>query len=190
MSRICYKSMVMLLCVTFIFALIGKNCPIETSYANANSINYKSECYYVNPKGVKPKKIEKEVNQKTETEVPESKSTYISDSDINLIALITMAEAEAESEEGKRLVIDTILNRVDSTHFPNTVTDVIYQPNQFESVWNSRVDRCEIKDSIKELVLEELENRLNYDVIFFTAGKYSDYGVPMFQLGHHYFSRY
>ena len=32
--------------------------------------------------------------------------------DIELIAIVTMAEAEGECEEGKRLVIDTILNRV------------------------------------------------------------------------------
>lgn len=51
--------------------------------------------------------------------------------DISLIALVTMAEAEGECEEGKRLVIDTILNRVDSEHFPNSVYDVIYQRNQF-----------------------------------------------------------
>ena len=35
----------------------------------------------------------------------------MSEEDISLIALITMAEAEGECEEGKRLVIDTILNR-------------------------------------------------------------------------------
>ena len=30
--------------------------------------------------------------------------------DVELIALVTMAEAEGECEEGKRLVIDTVLN--------------------------------------------------------------------------------
>ena len=37
----------------------------------------------------------------------------LSDEEIRLIALVTMAEAEGEPELGKRLVIDTILNRVD-----------------------------------------------------------------------------
>ena len=32
-------------------------------------------------------------------------------------------------------------------------------------------------------VYEELESRTNYDVVFFTAGEYSAYGVPMFQVG-------
>ena len=37
----------------------------------------------------------------------------ISDEELELLALVTMAEAEDESELGKRLVIDTVLNRVD-----------------------------------------------------------------------------
>lgn len=110
--------------------------------------------------------------------------------DIYLIALVTMAEAEGECEEGKRLVIDTILNRVDSEHFPNSVYDVVYQRNQFSSVWSERIDRCEVNENICELVREELRSRTNTDVIFFRARKYSKYGVPMFQVGNHYFSSY
>lgn len=121
-------------------------------------------------------------SEKEESTVPEE--------DIELIALVTMAEAEGECEEGKRLVIDTILNRVDSEHFPDTVHDVIYQPNQFSSMWNGRVDRCEVREDICQLVREELISRMNYEVMFFTAGEYSAYGVPMFQVEHHYFSSY
>lgn len=110
--------------------------------------------------------------------------------DISLIALVTMAEAEGECEEGKRLVIDTILNRVDSEHYPNNVYEVIYQENQFSSIWNGRIDRCEVRDDICELVREELKSRTNTDVIFFTAGEYSKYGIPMFQVENHYFSSY
>ena len=43
--------------------------------------------------------------------------TLLPQEDIELIALVTMAEAEGECKEGKRLVIDTILNRVDSVYF-------------------------------------------------------------------------
>ncbi len=123
-------------------------------------------------------------------DISESSAEEIAEEDISLIALVTMAEAEGECEKGKRLVIDTILNRMDSEHFPDTVYDVIYQPYQFSSMWNGRVDRCEVRDDICQLVKEELEVRTNYDVIFFSAGCYSDYGVPMFQVEHHYFSSY
>ena len=126
-----------------------------------------------------------ETEELTTEAIPE-----MSREDVELIALVTMAEAEGECEEGKRLVIDTVLNRMDSEYFPDTVYEVIYQPNQFSSMWNGRVDRCEVREDICELVYEELESRTNYDVVFFTAGEYSAYGVPMFQVGNHYFSKY
>lgn len=126
-----------------------------------------------------------------ETEQPEIAEEFpLSDYEIELLALVVMAEAEGESEEGKRLVIDTILNRVDSEHFPNTVEGVVYQPNQFTSMWNGRVDRCYVMDDICQLVREELESRTNYDVIYFTAGHYGEYGSHMFPVGNHYFSSY
>lgn len=112
----------------------------------------------------------------------------LSQEEINLIALITMAEAEGESEYGKRLVIDTILNRVDHDRFPDSVNDVIYQKNQFSCVTNGRVDRCYVRDDICQLVKEELQSRTNSDVIFFTAGKYGKFGTPLFQEGNHYFA--
>ena len=114
----------------------------------------------------------------------------ISSDDIDLIALVTMAEAEGESEDGKRLVIDTILNRVEHAHYPDRVSEVVYQPNQFTSMWNGRVERCSITDEIRELVKEELQERKDHEVIFFTAGEYGRYGTPMFQVGNHYFSSY
>ena len=110
--------------------------------------------------------------------------------EIELIALVTMAEAEGECEYGQRLVIDTILNRVDDPHFPDTVHEVVYQKNQFSSMWNGRVDRCYVKEELVDLVKGELRNRTNYDVAFFRTERYSDYGVPMFQVEHHYFSSY
>ena len=113
----------------------------------------------------------------------------VSNEDIELLALVTMAEAEGESEEGKRMVIDTILNRVDSERFDNTISEVIYAPNQFTSMWNGRVDRCYVADDICQLVIEELTNRTNYDVLYFTAYQYGAYGTPMFQIGNHYFSK-
>lgn len=139
--------------------------------------------------------VSEEIPRETEEIIFEEETLVVEEEllpeeDIRLIALVTMAEAEGESEEGKRLVISTILNRVDSEHFPNTVHDVVYQPNHFSSVWNGRIDRCEVRDDIYKLVEEELKNRSDYDVIFFTAGAYGKYGNPMFQVGNHYFASY
>ena len=37
--------------------------------------------------------------------------------------------------------------------------------NQFSSIWNGRIDRCEVRDDICQLVMEELQSRTNMDVI-------------------------
>lgn len=110
-----------------------------------------------------------------------------SEDEIELLALVTVAEAEGESEYGKRLVIDTILNRVDSESFPNTIRGVIYHKNQFTSMWNGRTKRCVVTDDVRQLVREELISRTNNEVLYFTAGGYGQYGTPAFQVGNHYF---
>lgn len=121
---------------------------------------------------------------------PDPEPITMSQEDIELIALVTMAEAEGESEFGKRLVIDAILNRVDHEKFPNTVHDVIYAPNQFTSMWNGRADRCYVREDICELVKEELVHRTNDDVVFFNANGFPSYGEPVAIVGNHYFLSY
>ena len=127
-----------------------------------------------------------EVEQPVEKVEPEE--PVMSEKDIELIALVTMAEAEGESELGKRLVIDTILNRIDSKRWPDTARGVIYQPSQFTSMWNGRIDRCRVREDIVQLVREELESRTNSKCVFFRTGRYSDYGTPLLKEDHHYFS--
>ena len=132
-----------------------------------------------------------EVTSMTFLAEPEQKpapETPLSKSEIDLIALVTMGEAEGESEEVKRLVIDTILNRVDNEQWPDTVTEVIYQPNQFEVMWNGRLDRCYVIEDIRQLVIEESINRTNSEVVYFRTKRYSSFGTPLFQVGNHYFS--
>lgn len=113
----------------------------------------------------------------------------LSEEEVNLIAQLVMAEAEGQPEEGKRMVIDVVLNRVDNSHYPDNVTDVIYEPAQFSPMWNGRFERCHVKHDIKELVMDELLNRTNYEVMYFNAWGYSKYGSPLFQIGDHYFSK-
>lgn len=112
------------------------------------------------------------------------------DEEIDLVALVTMAEAEGECELGKRLVIDTILNRVDHPDFPDTVHDVIYQPSQFTSMWNGRVDKCYVKEDIRALVIEEMTRRTDSEPLYFRTGQYSVYGTPLYKIENHYFSGY
>ena len=164
-----------------VFILCGSCMTVNTDAVAANTFNIEQPTF--NYEVIKLPSI-------STTEEPIKEEAQMTDKDIKLIALATMAEAEGECEEGKRLVIDTILNRVDSEYFPDTVQDVIYQPHQFSSMWNGRVERCEVREDICQLVKEEVKSRTNHNVMFFTAGGYSNYGTPMFQVEDHYFSSY
>lgn len=107
--------------------------------------------------------------------------------EVLLLMAITIVESGGECEEGQRLVIDSVLNRVDSPYFPDTITDVIYQPGAYAIEY---IDWHDIRDGIKQLVIEELKCRTNYDVIYFCSIDYNYYGTPLFQVGNHYFSSY
>lgn len=120
---------------------------------------------------------------------PEPEFKLTSD-EVDLIAWVTVGEAEGESEYGQRLVIDTILNRVENSHYPDNVYDVIYQKSQFSCTTDGRLERCEPNDAVRDLVLEEAQKRTNNQTIFFRTGKYSKYGEPLFKEGAHYFSAY
>lgn len=168
---------------------------ISTNYSSHASVNVAAPVIpaivseaSIETRNIEPLVIFTEEEEIVEEPTEEPVVSPLSQEDIDLLALVTMAEAEGEPDEGKRLVIDTILNRVDSEEFPNTVSGVIYQRHQFSSMWNGRVDRCYVKNDIRQLVIEESITRTNSDVIYFTAGKYGKYGTPMFRVSNHYFS--
>lgn len=164
-----FVTAMMLFCGSMTFA------PVEEAHAEAKAEEPKAPVYATCAINGEEVVMEKDI---------------LEESEINLIAFCVYGEAEGESEYGKRLAIDTILNRVDSPYFPDSVHEVIWQPNQFSCMWEARAEKCVVTDEIRNLVCEEMENRTNSEVMFFMAGCYSDYGVPMFQEGGHYFSSY
>lgn len=132
------------------------------------------------------------------TPITTESKVEVQETDIELLALTAITEAEGESEEGKRLVIDTVLNRVDDKHFPNTIRDVIFQKYQFSGMSGTRLEKCkrmfandkELKEYYCNLAREEMKSRINSEVVFFHADHYGKYGTPMFRVGNHYFSKY
>ncbi|GAB6181569.1 hypothetical protein JCM14036_28880 [Desulfotomaculum defluvii] len=61
--------------------------------------------------------------------------------ELALMASIIEAEAANEPYDGKVAVGAVILNRVENSEFPNTLSDVIYQESAFESVANNHYKR-------------------------------------------------
>lgn len=128
-----------------------------------------------------------EISEKTEKK--EDMFLGYTQNEIDILALTVMAEAESEPEYGQRLVIDTVLNRVDDKRFPDNIRDVVYQKSQYTGVTGSRVNKCYVRDDFRELVIEELANRTNYEVLYFRTKHYHNFGTPLFQVGGHYFSK-
>lgn len=88
-----------------------------------------------------------------------------------LLEKIVECEAGGESLEGKIAVANVVLNRIKSNKFPNTISGVIYQPNQFEpistGVINNKIPSAESKEAVKRALLGEQVVKPN--VLYFWA---------------------
>ena len=108
---------------------------------------------------------------------------------LELLAICVEAEAANQGIEGKRLVADVILNRVDSPLFPDNITDVITQPYHFTSYWDGAMDRAVPTEETFQAVQMELDHRSNTEILYFTAGEWPEYGTKWKQVGDHYFAK-
>ena len=79
-----------------------------------------------------------------------------------LLARIAMAEAEECNIQTKTLIIMTVLNRVWSDEFPDTIEEVIFQENQFSPIDNGRWDRAEPNEDCYEAVKVVMEAKYDY----------------------------
>ena len=66
---------------------------------------------------------------------------------IDLLARLINGEARGESYKGQVAVGAVVMNRVKSSEFPNTISGVIYQKNQFSCVTDGQLDKPISKDS-------------------------------------------
>lgn len=82
----------------------------------------------------------------TESEIEKENSIFVSssysESDYELLCEITYAEAGNQTEEQQVAAAATILNRVGSSIFPNTIKEVIMQKGQFASTRNGHIYAC------------------------------------------------
>ena len=74
------------------------------------------------------------------------------DDELDILYRIAWAEARGEDDKGIILVVNVIMNRVNSPKFPNTIRDVIFQPRQFTPITNGAFDRATPDQCIKDAV--------------------------------------
>lgn len=124
----------------------------------------------------------------------------MSEGEFELLVKIVEAEAEGEGHIGKVAVAANVINRVDSSLFPNTITEVVYQKNQYESVNNGRLTGADMKESTI-LAVEEalLGNDPTEGSLFFCthalyhsdtkAGRWFRTLTPTAEIGGHIFTK-
>ncbi|MFX5502377.1 cell wall hydrolase [Bacillus subtilis] len=93
-------------------------------------------------------KNDNNVNTKVKVKVKVDSNVNTS-SEVDLLARLVRAEAESEPYSGKVAVAEVVLNRVESSQFPNSIHDVIYQSGQFSPVSNGSINRPADSESIQ-----------------------------------------
>lgn len=130
---------------------------VSESYSNKTTTPYVSNLVTFEPQA------EEESSEIEVDYYPEF--TYSKDwsaEDSYLLAKIAMAEAEGCNIQTKTLVIMTVLNRVWSDEFPDTIEEVIFQENQFSPINNGRWDRVEPNEDCYEAVKIVMETKYDY----------------------------
>lgn len=105
--------------------------------------------------------------------------------EFELMCRIVMNESGGEPFQTQVAVAETIVNRVNSDKFPNTVMEVLYQPYQY-----SHADNGEITDSVREAVTSALEQHIyDTDMMYFREDYYHEFAEDYFYINNMYFSR-
>lgn len=78
-----------------------------------------------------------------------SSSNSTSNSDLNLLARLVYGEARGEPYTGQVAVAAVVLNRVESSKFPNSIAGVIYQPGAFDVVADGQINMAPDATAIK-----------------------------------------
>lgn len=114
--------------------------------------------------------------------VQEEATEYVydlSERDMELLLRIVEAEAGCEDEDGRILVANVVLNRMESELFPDSVAEVVLQTNngvsQFSPVSSGSIWTVEISEETREAVEKALEGEnISQGALFFAARKYAD----------------
>lgn len=91
-----------------------------------------------------------------------SRQLLLTKQDYLVLLRIVEAEATGGTEESKAMVANVVLNRVADEHFPNTVTDVVFQRGrngvaQFSPITDGRFQKIEVTRETKNVVMQVLK---------------------------------
>ena len=103
----------------------------------------------------------------------------LSDEDLEALLRIVEAEAGSEDEDGRLLVANVVLNRVNSERFPSTVKEVVLQQShgvaQFSPVSSGRYYKVVVSEETVQAVNRALAGEdISQGALFFASRKRAD----------------
>ncbi|MCM1045510.1 MAG: cell wall hydrolase [Candidatus Gastranaerophilales bacterium] len=116
--------------------------------------------------------LNQELNQESE------KLYELEEADWEALCRIVEAEAGNEDADGKLLVANVVLNRMEDEHFPDTVTEVVFQQEkgvyQFSPIANGSYYRVSVSEDTYAAVERALEGEdISEGALFFAARQYA-----------------
>lgn len=99
----------------------------------------------------------RQTQEKDGSKKEKSKNKEVKDEDLLLLADLVGAEVGDLSEECQVAAASVVLNRMNNSEFPDTVSEVIYQPGQYETVDNGRIED-EADEKVRKNVEYVLKN--------------------------------
>lgn len=100
-------------------------------------------------------------------------------SELEVLLKIVEAEAGCEDEDGKLLVANVILNRLNSDKFPDSVSEIVFQQEngitQFSPVSDGSYDKVQISEETVRAVGRALDGEdISEGALYFAARDYAD----------------
>lgn len=103
----------------------------------------------------------------------------LEEEELDILMRIVEAEAGNQDVEGRLLVANVVLNRVESEKFPNSVKDVVFQAengvNQFSPVSNGSIWTVKVSEDTDKAVERALKGEdISDGALYFVARQYAD----------------
>lgn len=97
------------------------------------------------------------------------------ETDAQILMRIAEAEAENQHTEGRRKIMEVVLNRVASPLYPDTIEGVVFQENAFTTVANGKYYRVEISPQAHEALAHiEKGEPIDTEIVAFDINDGSD----------------
>lgn len=182
------KKIIIVLCMIM---LVGCSCPTKP-YKNAYRVN--SIIFDVKPLREENRVLVYEI---IETPTYEDEQEQIRNEifygEMELLAQLIHAEAGNQDLMGKILVADVVLNRVDrGFNGCDCIEQVIFYENAFTCIEDGNFDKAAwniTEEDYKAAEMAMTGDRIDSEILYFSAEGYSKYGTPAYKHGDHYFSK-